>query len=83
VDMQEMDRWQDWQVGAQVRQFFCTPGHTKLCATSFAVALVRGCDRSWMDWNAWSRSEIGTYGRDLLAEISQIAVDEHHGTRNW
>jgi hypothetical protein len=31
-----------WQACSQVRQSFCMPGHTKHCATSFAVALVPG-----------------------------------------
>jgi hypothetical protein len=42
-----LERWQDWQVCAQVWQSFCTPDHTKHWATSFAVALVAGCD-CWM-----------------------------------
>jgi hypothetical protein len=41
-----LERWQDWQPLAKVRQS-CTPGHTKRCATSFAVAVVLGFDRSW------------------------------------
>jgi hypothetical protein len=44
---------------------------TQNTATSFAVALVPGCDRSWTHWNTWSRRGAGTYGRDLPAEISQ------------
>jgi hypothetical protein len=66
-----LNRWQDWQARAQVWQSFCTSGHTKRCATSFAVALVSGCDRSWTDRNTWSRREAGTCGLDLPAEVSQ------------
>jgi hypothetical protein len=40
-----LERWQTWQARDQVRQSFYTPGHTKRCATSFAVDLVPGCDR--------------------------------------
>jgi hypothetical protein len=58
-------RWQDWLACAQVWQCFCTPDHTERCATSFAVALVPGYDRSWTDWNTWSRRGAGTYSRDL------------------
>jgi hypothetical protein len=47
------------------------PGHTKRCATNFAVALVPACDRSWTDWNTWSRKEAGTYGRGFPADMSQ------------
>jgi hypothetical protein len=42
----EFGAWQAWQTRAQVRQYFSMPGHTKRCATKFAVALVPGCDRS-------------------------------------
>jgi hypothetical protein len=38
---------------------------------SFAVAFVPGCDRSWMDWNTWSRKGAGTYGRGFPADVSQ------------
>jgi hypothetical protein len=62
-----LERWQYWQALAQLRQSFCTPGHTKRCATNFAVALVPGCDRSWTDWNTWSRRGAGIYGRGLPA----------------
>jgi hypothetical protein len=37
-----LERWQAWKTRAQVRQSFCKPGHTKRCATNFAVALVSG-----------------------------------------
>jgi hypothetical protein len=57
-----LERWEDWQAHAQVQQSFCTPGQTKHCATSFAIALVLGCDRSWMDWNTSSRRGAGMYG---------------------
>jgi hypothetical protein len=50
-----LERWQDWQTRAQVRQFFCTPGHTKCWTTSFSVALVPGCNKLCTDWNTWSR----------------------------
>jgi hypothetical protein len=59
-----LERWQGWQACVQVRQSFCTPGHTNCCATSVAVALVPGCDRSWTDWNTCSRKGAGTCGRD-------------------
>jgi hypothetical protein len=36
--------------------------YTKCCATSFAVALVSGYDRSWTDWNTWSHRGAGSYG---------------------
>jgi hypothetical protein len=44
-----LERWQDWQARAHVRQSFWTPGHAKRCATSFADDLVPGSDRSWTD----------------------------------
>ena len=34
------DRWQYWHARAQVRQSFCTPGHTNRWEMSFPVALV-------------------------------------------
>jgi hypothetical protein len=67
--------WQAWLSRAQVRQSFCTPGHTKRCATSLAVASVPGCDRSWTDWNTWSRKGAGTYGRGFPADVSQVDGD--------
>jgi hypothetical protein len=47
---------------------FYTPGHTKRCATSYAVALVPGCHRSWMDRYTWSCRGVGTYGRDIVVD---------------
>jgi hypothetical protein len=44
---------------------------TKHCATSFTVALMPGCDRSWTDWNNWSCRGTGTDGQDLPADVSQ------------
>jgi hypothetical protein len=44
-----LERLQAWQARAQVRQSFCTPGHTKHCATSFAVDFVPVCNKSWAD----------------------------------
>jgi hypothetical protein len=35
--------WQDWQPHVHVWQTFCTPGHTKCHATSFAIVFVPGC----------------------------------------
>jgi hypothetical protein len=39
-----LQRWQDWQTHAQVRQSLCTPGQTKRRETSFVIVLVPGCD---------------------------------------
>jgi hypothetical protein len=64
-----LERWQAWQVCTQVRQSFCMPGNTKRCATSFAVALVPGCDRSWTDWNTCSRNGDRMYGRGFPADV--------------
>jgi hypothetical protein len=75
-----LERWDDWQAHAQLWQSNCTSGHTKRSATIFAVAFEPGGDRSWTNWNTWSRSGPGTYGRDLLVEVSQY---RHHGTGEW
>jgi hypothetical protein len=65
-----LEHWNDWQAHAQLWQSFCTRGHTKRSATIFAVAFEPGGDRSRTDWNTWSRSGPGTYGRGLLVEVS-------------
>jgi hypothetical protein len=77
VCQETLERWYDWQVHAQLRQSFCTPGHTKRSATIIAVAFGPGGNRSWTNWNTWSRSGPETYGRDLLVGVSQY---RHHGT---
>jgi hypothetical protein len=74
VEGETLEHWQDWKARAQVQQSFCTPDHTKRCATTFAIALAPGCNRSWKDWNTWSRGGgggPGTYSQDLLADVSQ------------
>jgi hypothetical protein len=65
------ERWQAWQACVQVRQSFCMPGHMKRCATSFTVAFVPWCDRSWTDWNTWSHKGARIYGRGLPADVSR------------
>jgi hypothetical protein len=71
VCRESWERWYDWQAHAQLQQSFCTPGHTKLSATIFAVATEPGGDRSMMDWNTWSRSGPGMYSKGLLVEVLQ------------
>jgi hypothetical protein len=66
-----LERWHAWQARVQVRQSFCMPGNTKRCATSFTVALVPGCDRSWTGRNTCSRNGAGMYGRGFPADVSQ------------
>jgi hypothetical protein len=61
-----LERFQDWQGRAQVRQSFCTPGHTKRCETSFAAALVPECDKLWTDWTLGAVGDL-----ERTVEISQ------------
>jgi hypothetical protein len=47
------------------------PDHTKLYVTSLAVALVPGCDRSWMDWTDWNNFSCrgdGIYDQRVAAD---------------
>jgi hypothetical protein len=51
--------------------FGALAGLASLCVgAAIAVALVPGCDRSWVDWNTWSRKRAGTYGRGFPADMS-------------
>jgi hypothetical protein len=60
-----------WSVAGDFGALAGLAGHTKRCATNFAVALVPGCDRSWTDWNTCSHKEAGMYGQGSPADVSQ------------
>jgi hypothetical protein len=61
VCRETLEDWYDWQA--------CPVAAVQL--HSWSVAFEPGGDRSRMDWNTWSRSGPGTYGRDLLVEALQ------------
>jgi len=59
------DHWHDWHARAQVRQSFCTPGHTNRWEMSLAVAqTVEGAEYP-------SSEGCGKYGRGLAVVVSQ------------
>ena len=74
------DRWQDWHPRAQVRQSFCTPGHTYRWEMSFAVALVPRWPRPCRESNTCRRMVAGTYGRGLVVVVSQCRAISVPGT---
>jgi hypothetical protein len=75
-----LEHWQDWQARSQVQQSFCTPGHTKRCATSFTVALVPGCEILSTDWKTWSRWEPGTsYPSSLNLPVEALHYPVNRG----
>jgi hypothetical protein len=65
-----VERWQDWQARAQVRQSFRMPDHTKRCAISFTFALVLG---------ATDHGRTGTLGAvGELERTAEISRQTHH-----
>jgi hypothetical protein len=74
-------RWQDIHARAQVRRSYCTPGQTKRWEMSFAVAVVPRWPRLCTVLNTCHRRVAVTYGRVLVAEVSQCTATSEAGTR--
>ena len=71
VCLDTFDCWHDWHARAQVRQSFCTPGHTNRWEMSLAVALVPRWLKPWRKSINCLRRVAGTYGRGLAVVVSQ------------
>jgi hypothetical protein len=80
VCVDTFDRWQDWHARAQVRQSFCTPGHTNRWEMSFAVSFVPRWPSPWRDSNTCRRWVSGMCGRGLVVDVSQCGATSGPGT---
>jgi hypothetical protein len=80
VCMDIFDRWQDCHARAQVRQSFCTSGHTNRWEISLSVALDPRWPKPWNVSNTRGRRVSGKYGRGVFVDVSHCRVTSVPGT---